>query len=178
MAIATHRPAAAEYPPYFSRYIDRVPEGDVVALLRDNSESLDATLKALDDARSGYRYAEGRWSIRQMLGHLLDVERVFVYRALHIARGDPAPLPGFEQDDYVAAAGSDARLLSDLRDELRALRESTIRFFSTLPDGAWARMGVVSGNNISVRAIAHIIVGHTQHHLQMLAERYDVPTSR
>jgi uncharacterized damage-inducible protein DinB len=178
MAIATRRPATSEYPPYFSRYIDRVPEGDMVALLRANSASLDATLGAVDEARSGYRYAEGKWSIRQILGHLLDVERVFVYRALHIARGDAAPLPGFEQDDYAAVAGSDARQLADLRDELRALRESTIRFFSSLPDGAWTRMGVVSGNEMSVRAIAHIIVGHAQHHLQVLAERYDVPTIR
>ena len=105
----------------------------MLALLRENSASLYATLRALDEARSGYRYAEGKWSIRQMLGHLLDVERVFVYRALHIARGDPAPLPGFEQDDYAAAAGSDARLLSDLRDELHVLRESTIRFFCIAP---------------------------------------------
>jgi hypothetical protein len=103
---------------------------------------------------------------------------VFVYRALCIARGDTAPLPSFDQNDYAAAAGSDARQLSDLRDELRALRESTIRFFASLSPGAWTRSGVAGGNNISVRAIAHIIVGHTQHHLQVLAERYDVPTIR
>jgi uncharacterized damage-inducible protein DinB len=178
MAIATHRPTAAEYPPYFSRYIDRVPEGDMLVLFRENSARLDATLAALDQARSGHRYAEGKWNIRQMLGHLIDTERVFVYRALHIARGDPAPLPGFEQDDYAAAAGSDARQLSDLREELHALRDSTIRFFESLPESAWARTGVVNGNNVSVRALAHIIVGHTEHHLYMLAERYDVPSGK
>jgi uncharacterized damage-inducible protein DinB len=178
MATVIHRPAAAEYAPYFARYVDRVPEGDILAQLRENSAMLNATFAALDEARGGYRCADGKWSIREMLGHLMDVERVFVYRALCIARGDATPLPGFDQDDYAAMAGSDARRLSDLRDELRALRESTIRFFASLPNDAWARTGVASGNSISVRAIAHIVVGHTQHHLQVLAERYGVPTIR
>ena len=178
MAIATHRPATAEYSPYFARYVDRVPDGDIVAQLRDNAATLGATIATLDDARGAHRPEAGKWSIREMLGHLIDVERVFVYRALCIARGDTAPLSSFDQNDYAAAAGSDARPISDLRDELRALRESTIRFFASLPAGTWTRVGVAGGNNLSVRAIAHIIVGHTQHHLQVLAERYDVPTIR
>jgi len=171
-----NRPAATEYAPYFARYVQRVSDGDIVAHLRESGAVLNATLAALEEARGAHRPAKGKWSIREMLGHLIDTERIFVYRALHIARGGTAPLPGFDQDDYAAAAGSDARKLSDLRDEFRALRESTIRFFASLPDDAWARMGVVSGNDTSVRAIAHIIVGHTQHHLQVLAERYEVPT--
>jgi uncharacterized damage-inducible protein DinB len=178
MALATERPPMAEYPPYFARYIDRVPAGDIVVQLRDNAATLGATIATLDDARGAQRPEPGKWSIREMLGHLIDVERVFVYRALCIARGDSAPLSSFDQNDYAAAAGSDARPLADLRDELRALRESTIRFFASLPAGAWTRIGVVGGNNLSVRAIARIIVGHTQHHLQVLAERYDVPTTR
>jgi uncharacterized damage-inducible protein DinB len=178
MALATDRPPMAEYPPYFARYIDRVPAGDIVVQLRDNAATLGATIATLDDARGAQRPEPGKWSIREMLGHLIDAERVFVYRALCIARGDSAPLSSFDQNDYAAAAGSDARPLADLRDELRALRESTIRFFASLPAGAWTRIGVVGGNNLSVRAIAHIIVGHTQHHLQVLAERYDVPTTR
>jgi len=176
MATTLHRPDASEYSPYFARYVQRVPEGDIIAQLRENSATLGATLAALDDARSAYRPAAGKWSIREMLGHLIDVERVFVYRALYIARGDTLPLPSFDQDDYATAAGSDARELSDLSDELRALRESTIRFFASLPASAWTRAGIAGGNNLSVRAIAHIIVGHTKHHLQVLAERYDVPT--
>jgi uncharacterized damage-inducible protein DinB len=178
MTTAIHRPAATEYAPYFARYVERVPEGDIVALLRENSAILNASIATLDEARGAYRSAEGKWSIREMLGHLMDVERVFVYRALSIARGDTTPLPGFDQDDYAATAGSDARRLSDLREELRALRESTVRFFASPPLDAWARVGVASGNDISVRAIAHIIVGHTEHHLQVLAERYGVPTIR
>jgi uncharacterized damage-inducible protein DinB len=176
MANGMDRPAATEYAPYLARYVDRVPDGDIVAQLRENSTILNATFTALEEARGAYRPAIRKWSVREMLGHLIDVERIFVYRALHIARGETAPLPGFDQDDFVAAARSDARQLSDLRDELRELRESTIRFFASLNDDAWTRIGVASGTNISVRAIAHFIVGHTQHHLQELAERYEVPT--
>jgi DinB family protein len=176
MTTAIQRPDDTEYSPYFARYVNRVPEGDIVAQLRENSATLGATLAALDDARGAHRPEPGKWSIREMIGHLIDAERVFVYRALHIARGDTAPLSSFDQDEYAAAAGSDARPLSDLREELRTLRESTIRFFASLPDDAWTRAGVAGGNNLSVRAIAHIIVGHTKHHLQVLAERYDVPT--
>jgi uncharacterized damage-inducible protein DinB len=178
MTITMHRPDDTEYSPYFARYVERVPEGDIVAQLRENSATLGATIAGLDEARGAHRPEPGKWSVREMLGHMIDVERVFVYRALCIARGDTAPLPSFDQNDYAAAAGSDARQLSDLRDELRALRESTIRFFASLLPDAWTRSGVAGGNNISVRAIAHIIVGHTQHHLQVLAERYDVPTIR
>jgi uncharacterized damage-inducible protein DinB len=178
MATAIHRPADTEYSPYFARYIQRVPEDDIVAQLRENSATLGTTLAALDEARGAHRPESGKWSIREMIGHMIDVERVFVFRALHIARGNAAPLPSFDQDDYAAAAGSDARQLSDLREELRLLRESTIRFFATLPESAWTLIGVAGENNLSVRAIAHIIVGHTRHHLQSLAERYDVPTIR
>jgi uncharacterized damage-inducible protein DinB len=178
MATVAHRPPATEYAPYFARYVDLAPEGDIVAHLRENSTVLIATFATLDEARGGYRYEEGKWSIREIFGHLLDVERIFVYRALCIARGETAPLPGFDQNDYAAMAGSDARELADMRVELRTLRESTIRFFASLSDEAWGRIGVASGNKISVRAIAHILVGHTNHHLRVLAERYGVPTIR
>lgn len=178
MATAMHRPATTEYAPFYARYIDRVPEGDIVAQLRETGASLNATFASIDEARGEYRYADGKWSIRVMLGHLIDAERIFVYRALRIARGDSTPLPGFEQDDYAAASNSDARQVADMRNELRALRESTIHFFASLPADAWARAGVVSGNNLSVRAIAHIVAGHTRHHLDVLAEKYGVPTRK
>jgi uncharacterized damage-inducible protein DinB len=178
MATATHRPDATEYSPYFARYIDRVPEGDIVAQLRENGSTIDATLAALDETRGAHRPDPAKWSISQTVGHLIDVERVFVHRALHIARGDTAPMSSFDQDEYAAAAGSDARRLSDLREELRVLRESTVRFFASLPADAWTRIGVAGGKDLSVRATAHIIVGHAWHHLQALAERYDVPTIR
>jgi uncharacterized damage-inducible protein DinB len=178
MAAAIHRPATSEYAPFYARYIDRVPEGDIVAHMRENSVTLNATFATIDEARGGFRYAKGKWSIREILGHLMDAERIFVYRALRLARADTTPLPGFEQDDYAATAGSESRRLADMRDELRALRESTIHFFASLPDEAWPRNGVVSGRNLSVRAIAQIVVGHSAHHLHELAEKYGVPTAR
>src|SRR4051812_26904014 len=165
MATAAERPSATEYAPYFARYVDLVPEGDIVAHLRENSTVLNATIATLDESRGGYRYEEGKWSILEIVGHLIDVERILVYRALCISRGETAPLPGFDQDEYAALAGSDAREIADMRVELRALRESTIRFFASLSDEAWGRVGVASGNRISVRAIAHILAGHTSHHL-------------
>lgn len=176
MASSLERPPATEYPSYFARYIDRVPAGDIVALLRENSAVLRATVSSLDESQGGYRYAPDKWTIRETLGHLIDVERIFVYRALRIGRGDRTPLPGFEQNDYALTAGSDARTVADLRDELLSLRDSTMRFFASLPTEAWTRVGTASGGAMSVRALAHIVVGHTMHHLAGLAERYGVPT--
>ncbi len=176
MPTAMPRPAATEYAPFFARYVDRVPDGDIMQQLRANTARLEATFATVPDARGGHRYAPGKWTIRETLGHLLDTERIFVYRALRIARGDATPLPGFEQNDYVVTAGSDARALSDLRAELHALRESTTRFFASLPQDSWTRSGVVSGRSLSVRALAYIVVGHSDHHLHGLAENYGVPT--
>jgi uncharacterized damage-inducible protein DinB len=170
------RPAPTEYAPYYARYVDRVPHGEFKSLLLDNMAALTATTASVDEGRAGFRYDPGKWSIRQMLGHLIDAERIFVYRALRFARGDATPLPGFEQDDYVATAGSDARTLADLRNELLALRGATLKFFDSLPDEAWTRVGTASGHSVSVRALAYIILGHTMHHLHVLAERYGVPT--
>jgi hypothetical protein len=176
MAHAISRPPATEYPAYFARYIERVPDGDILAHLRYNSASLAATVASLDEKRGGHRNAPDKWTIREILGHLMDVERIIVYRALRIGRGDTTPLPGFEQNDYAATAGSDARTVADLRDEMLVLRDSTMRFFASLPADAWTRIGTASNGAMSVRAIAHIIVGHTMHHLHMLSERYGVPT--
>ena len=170
------RPAPTEYAPYYGRYVDRVPDGDFRELFLDNMAALMATTASIDEDRGGFRYDPAKWSIRQMLGHLIDAERIFVYRALRFARGDATSLPGFEQDDYVAAAGSDARTLADLRNELLTLRGTTLKFFDSLPQDAWTRMGTASGHPISVRALAYIILGHTMHHLRVLAERYGVPT--
>jgi hypothetical protein len=107
-----------------------------------------------------------------MLGHLIDAERIFTYRALRIARGDATPLAGFEENDYVRAAGSDGRTVGDLADELRTVREGTVRLFASLPDDAWSRRGNASGRDVTVRALAWITVGHALHHLKVLRERY------
>jgi hypothetical protein len=107
-----------------------------------------------------------------MIGHMIDAERIFAYRALRLARGDATPLPPFEQNDYVQTAGSDQRTLADLIEEMRVVRESTILLLASFPDDAWVRRGVVSGREVSVRALAYIIAGHARHHLKVLRERY------
>jgi uncharacterized damage-inducible protein DinB len=166
------RPAPTEYAAFYATYVDAVPDGDIVAQLRTNGGTLDATFGALTDEQGGHRYAEGKWTVREILGHLIDAERIFAYRALRIARGDATPLPGFDENAYAAASNADTRALPDLRAEWRAARESSVRLYESLPDDAWTRHGVASGAAVSVRALAFITVGHAMHHLRVLHERY------
>jgi hypothetical protein len=166
------RPEPTEYASFYSNYIALVPEGDIVTVLRDGGRELAAALGAIPESRAGFRYAEGKWSIREMVGHMIDAERIFGYRALRFARADATPLPGFEENDYVRAAGSDARTLADLAGELAVVRESSTRMFASFPDEVWTRRGTSNGKQISVRAIAYVTAGHAMHHLRILRERY------
>ena len=168
----TARPDATEYAPFYAGYVAGVPESDIVAVLRESGRDILAALAAIPESQGGHRYAAGKWSVREVIGHLIDAERIFSYRALRLARADATPLPGFEENDYVRAAHSDERSLADLVDELRAVRESTVRLFASLPDDAWNRRGVVNGREISVRALAYITAGHARHHLGVLRDRY------
>jgi hypothetical protein len=168
------RPEASEYAPFYAGYVAAVPEPDVLSALRDSGTEITAALAAIPESRGGFRYADGKWSIRELIGHVIDAERIFTYRALRLARGDSTPLPAFEENDYVRTADSDARTVADLVDELRAVRASTVRMFASFPEEAWRRTGTVSGREISVRALAYITAGHARHHLKMLRERYDV----
>ena len=168
------RPDATEYARFYDPYVARVPEEDVVAALRDSGRELVAALSALPESRGGFRYAAGKWTIREVVGHLIDAERIFSYRALRLARGDATPLPGFEENDYVKTADSDARTLADLVEELRVVRESTVRMFVSFPEDAWTRRGVVNTREVTVRAIAYITAGHMRHHLAVLRERYQI----
>ncbi len=166
------RPDGSEFAPFYSGYVANVPDGDIVAVLRDGARELSAVLASIPEERGGFRYAEGKWSVREVLGHVIDAERIFTYRALRMARGDQTPLASFDENAYVGAAGSDARTIADLSEELMAVRESTIRLFASLPDEAWARAGVASANPVTVRALAYITAGHAHHHLRILRERY------
>jgi len=168
------RPESSEYAPFYHGYVATVPEGDVVALLRQSGGELHDALAAIPEDRGGFRYADGKWSIREVVGHMIDAERIFTYRALRIARGDMTPLAAFDENDYVKTAGSEARTLSNLARELGAVREASVQLFESLPDDAWGRSGVASGKNISVRALAYITAGHAMHHLGILRERYGV----
>ena len=166
------RPDATEYAPFYARYVAGVPEGDVIAALRDSGRELITALTAVPETRGGFRYAPDKWTIREVVGHLIDAERIFGYRALRLARADATPLPGFEENDYARTAGSDARPLTDLVEELRIVREGTVRLFQSFPAEAWTRRGVVNGREVSVRALAYITAGHARHHLGVLRERY------
>ena len=168
------RPQSNEFAEYYGRYIAQAPEGDPVAQLREEGAALDGVLRRVPESRGGHRYAEGKWSVREVIGHLIDAERIFAYRALRIARGDATALPGFEENDYVRTSGSELRTVADLADELRAVRDTTVRLFRSLPDEAWSRRGVASGHEVTVRALAWIILGHALHHARGLRANYGV----
>ncbi len=168
------RPAAGEYAPYFDRYVARVPEADALPVLERQRAEVRAAFEGIPEAKGGYRYAPGKWSIRELLGHVTDTERIFAYRALCIARGETAPLPGFEQDPYVANAGHDRWTLAELLEDFDAVRRTNLAMISHLDEAAVRRVGTSSGHATSVRAIAYILAGHVRHHLGVLAEKYGV----
>lgn len=166
------RPAPTEYAPYYGTYIGEVPDGDVLDLLARQLDETAALLAVISPARWTHRYAPGKWSVAEVVGHVIDVERVFGYRALRFARGDATPLPGFEQDDWVPLSGYDRRPLPDVAAELRAVRLATLAMFRGLEDEAIDRRGTASGVEFTVRAIPWILAGHEGHHVAVLRERY------
>jgi uncharacterized damage-inducible protein DinB len=166
------RPAADEHAPYYSRYISKVADGDIVATLERQIGDTLRLLRAIEESRGGHRYADGKWSIREVVGHMSDTERVFTYRAVRFARNDATPLPGYDENHFVANARFDARTVRDLADELEAVRGATIAFFSRLDDDEWQRRGTANDTSMSVRAVAWIVAGHELHHLGILTDRY------
>src|SRR2546421_11801175 len=171
-APAPARPEKNEYAPYYDRYVSLVPDGEVVETLERQSEDTLALLRGVGEERAGHRYEPGKWSIKEVVGHLVDTERIFAYRALAIARGEQQSLPGMDQNEYMAGANFDARTLSDLLDEFERVRRSNVLMLRGLSDEAWSRRGVASDNEVTVRAIAYIIAGHEAHHVQILRTRY------
>lgn len=166
------RPAPTEYGEYYGRYISQLPEGDVLETMRAGVQELDALLGGLDEQQALHRYAPGKWSIKEVVGHMLDVERVMAYRALRIARGDATPLPGFEQDDYVKAAHYDGRPLASLLAEYRHLRAANLELFASLDHEALMRKGTASGYPFTARALIWVIAGHERHHLNGFRRDY------
>jgi hypothetical protein len=166
------RPAGDEHIPYYSTYIDRVPDGDIVEILKKDTPETLAFLRAIPESRLDYRYAPDKWNIRQIVGHLADGERVFQYRAWRFSRGDTTPVPGFEENLYVANAPFESVSIEDLISEFEHLRMATINLFSSMTEEMMSRRGVANDAEISVRAMAYIIVGHVTHHLGVLRERY------
>ncbi len=171
-AAATMKPEKGEFLPYYERYIDLVGSGDVLDTLSRQMAETQALLRSLPASVATYRYAPGKWSVNEVIGHLIDSERIFAARALRFARNDPTALPGFEQDDYVGNSSFDSYPLGELASELGTVRESTLFLFKHLEEDAWMRRGTANGAEVSVRALAYIIAGHELHHRGILRARY------
>lgn len=165
-------PEAGEFLPYYARYVALVPAGDVLATLETQLAATVALVDRIGEARAGFRYASGKWSVRELLGHVVDTERIFTYRALCAARGEVQALPGFDENAYVAHARFDARTLGSLMGELAAVRRATLAFFRNLDDQELARRVTANGAPMTARAAAWIIAGHERHHQALLRDRY------
>lgn len=166
------RPANDEHLPYFSMYIDRVADGDIVATLEKQLPQTLKFLRSIPESRVDYRYAPGKWNIREIVGHLSDGERVFQYRAFRFSRADETPVPGFDENLYVANAPFSGMSMQDLISEFEHLRLASIRLFSGMNAEAMTRRGTANGAGISVRAIAWVMAGHVDHHEEVLRNKY------
>jgi DinB family protein len=166
------RPEREEAAPYYFRYIDRVGDGDIVGILQAQLGEASALFAGISEEKSRHRYEPEKWSIRQVLNHVSDTERVFVSRALWFARGFESPLPSFDQDIAAAGARADEVSWAGHVEEFRGIRLASLAFFRNLPAQAWSRSGIASGNPFSVRALAYIVAGHVSHHAAILQERY------
>jgi hypothetical protein len=172
------RPDSTEYAPYYGKYVALVPEDNILTAMRSETAQTLAFLRGVPERESSIRHPPYTWTFKQVVGHLTDAERVFGYRALRFARGDSTPLPGFDENTYAQIAEFDQHPLDDLVAEFEALRQSHICLFKNLPATAWARRGIANGNEVSVRALAYIIVGHERHHTVILRQRLSRESSR
>jgi hypothetical protein len=171
---ASIRPAADEFAPFYAGYVAAVPEGDVTRTLAEHADALLARLKGLSDEQAAHVYAPGKWSVKEVICHITDTERIFTYRLLRIARGDTTPLASFDENAYAVASAANDRSLETLLGEFSAVRGATLALLRCLPEATWTRRGTASNKEISVRALAWISAGHALHHANVLAERYHV----
>jgi uncharacterized damage-inducible protein DinB len=169
---ASARPQPTEYASNYEKYVALVLGNDIVAILEAQRLQMAQFLAARSERDGNFRYAPDKWSVKEVLGHITDTERIFAYRALRIARQDQTPLSGFEQDDYVRAGGFGERTLADLAEEFACVRSATVALFRPLSEEAWSRRGMANKNEVTVRALAFIIAGHELHHREILNERY------
>ena len=170
--LTANRPEAGEFDTYYDRYISLVPSSEIEAILSRQIAETVAVISAVSEEEGAFRYAPGKWSIRQLLGHVIDTERIMAYRALRIARNDKTPIEGFEQDDYVRDGPFERCRLKNLIDEFKLVRQTTVAMLGGLQPGDWTRQGVANNNKISVRALAYIIAGHELHHRAILQHKY------
>lgn len=168
----TQRPGEGDHAPYYAGYIATVPDGDVlVTLERQLGESL-AVWRGISPAKGDFRYEDGKWTVKELINHVIDAERVFAYRALRAARADETPVPGFDENDYARTSGAGAREIADLADEFEHVRRGNLRLFSSFDDSAAARRLTASGKPITARSLIWIMAGHERHHGRILRERY------
>jgi hypothetical protein len=176
LALTIGRPQPGEYAPYYDRYISLIvqqaPGDGILEALDQQRRQTMMLLCGRDDEDGDFRYAPGKWSAKEVLGHVCDAERVFAYRALRISRADATPLEGFEQEDYVRNGPFAQRPLSDLVEDFIAVRRSTLSLLRNLDEAAWMRRGIANKNEVTVRALAYIIAGHELHHRRILEEKY------
>jgi hypothetical protein len=168
----TCRPQPSEYAPFYETYVSLIPGNDIVPILEAQRLQMIQLFAARSERDGNFRYAPGKWTVKEVLGHVNDAERIFSYRALRIARGDTTPLSGFEQDDYVRGGGFANRSLADLAEEFAHVRAASVALFRSLGKDAWTLRGVASNHEVSVRAMAFIVAGHELHHRRILEERY------
>jgi DinB superfamily len=166
------RPATSDYAPAHAGYVALVEEDDILSAMEQQSSAMQKFLASIDEPRASHRYAEGKWSVKEVIGHIADAERVIAYRALAIARGEQQSLPGFDENAYVANANFDDWKLGDLAEHYALVRRANIVFFKNLRAEAWERRGTANQAPVSVNGLAYVIVGHERHHLQVLRERY------
>lgn len=172
MNLTIDKPEKEEYSPYFSSYVSLVPDGEILRLLDQQFAETLEILNGISDFEGAFRYAPGKWSVKQLVGHTIDTERVFAYRALCIARGDKTPLPGFDENEYMENASFDRVSIKDLTAEFETVRRSTLFLFKNLDEAAWMRTGIANENPTTVRALAYIVAGHELHHRKILLDRY------
>lgn len=171
-AAVSAKPQPGEYAPYYDKYVSLISGDDILAILEKQPSESVALLATRKPGEGDFRYAPGKWSVKEVLGHVMDAERVFSYRALRIARNDKTPIEGFEQDDYVKYGSFSQCSLAALLEEFCSVRQATVSLFRGLDPAAWVRRGVANKNEVSVRAIAYIIAGHELHHKKILQEKY------
>jgi hypothetical protein len=169
---AVTRPEPGEYAPFYETYISLVKGNDILGLLEAQRLQMAQIFAARSEREGNFRYAPEKWTVKEVLGHINDTERIFVYRALRISRGDQTPLSGFEQDDYVRSGNFGERTLGDLAEEFGYVRSASVALFRSLKKDAWSRRGVANEKEVTVRALAFIVAGHELHHRLVLEERY------
>jgi hypothetical protein len=165
-------PNDTEFAPYYNNYISLVAGDDVLAVLRSQTAELNSLFSDIPEERGAYAYADGKWTIKEVLSHLIDGERMFAYRVLRISRGDETPIEGFEQDGYIENSNANNRSFSEMLEEFSLLRKANLLLIDNLSDEASRRTGTASENTVSVRALVYIMAGHIKHHINILGERY------